>query len=104
MNDQPNPAFDAVHPSHAIMARSCRGGALHSVVLAEQVMDTDAASLAEGILRTAEVSFIKAGLEIRAELIAAASDPGPSPGVPTPQDLDEAMVALRAHTLPARQG
>ena len=101
MNDLPNPAFDAAHPSGAIMARSCRGGALHSIALTEAVMRTDAASLAEGILRTASVSFFQAILEIRSELLDGAG--GVSSDVPTRQDLDDAMVALRANTLPNRQ-
>ncbi|GAT07708.1 DUF2694 family protein [Mycolicibacterium novocastrense] len=103
MNDQPNPEFDAVHPSGMILFRSCRGGFMHSVALSEDVMNTDSASLAEAILRTAQVSFVKAALEVRAELIAGNPDEGPSAAVPTPQDLDEALVALNAHTLPMNQ-
>lgn len=101
MNENPNPEFDAVHPSGAILFRSCRGGLLHSVALAEQVMDTDAGSLAEGILRTATVSFMKAIMEVRAELIVG-TDSGPSSDVPTPTDLDDAAIALSAHALPTR--
>lgn len=103
MNDQPNPAFDAVHPSGTILFRSCRGGFMHSVALSEQVMDTDAGSLAEAILRTAHVSFLKAAMEVRAEVVAGSPDMGPSSAVPTPQDLDEAVLALNAHTLPTRE-
>lgn len=102
MNDQPNPEFDAVHPSQTILARSCRGGALHSIALSEHAMETDANSLAEGILRTASVSHLLAMMEIRAELIAGSSDDGPTSDVPTPQDLDEAVIALKAHQLPGR--
>jgi Protein of unknown function (DUF2694) len=101
-NDEPNPAFDAVHPSGAILFRSCRGGFLHSVTLTEQVMTTDASSLAEAILRTASVSFLKAAMEIRAEVIAGQPDDGPSSAVPTPVDLDKAIATLQAHTLPER--
>jgi hypothetical protein len=43
---EPDPEFDAVHPSGHILFRSCRGGYLHSVTLAEAVMDTDAQTLA----------------------------------------------------------
>ena len=95
-----NPEFDTRHPSGAILARSRRGGMLHSIVLSEDAMETDASSLAEGILRTASVSFLKAAMEIRAEIIADSPDYGPSARVPTPQDLDDAMIALQAHTLP----
>jgi hypothetical protein len=102
MNDQPNPAFDAVHPSGAILFRSCRGGFMHSVALSEQVMDTDASSLAEGILRTASVSFLKSAMEIRSEVVAAQPDMG-AQALPTGQDLDEAIVALNAHTLTFRE-
>ena len=103
MNDEPNPAFDAVHPSGAILFRSCRGGFLHSIALTEQVMATDASSLAEAILRTADVSFLKAAMEIRAEVIAGQPDDGASAAVPTPVDLDEATAALQAHRLRYRQ-
>jgi hypothetical protein len=103
MSDQPNAEFDAVHPSGAILFRSCRGGFMHSVALSEQVMDTDASSLAEAILRTAQVSFLKAVMEVRAEIVAGTPDVGPSSSVPTPQDLDEAVLALNAHALPMRE-
>lgn len=102
MNDQPNPEFDAVHPSKTILARSCRGGALHSIALSEYAMETDANSLAEGILRTASVSHLRAMMEMREELIAGLPDEGPTSDVPTPQDLDEAVIALEAHHLPGR--
>jgi hypothetical protein len=101
-HDEPNPAFDAVHPSGALMVRSCRGGVLHSVALAEHVMETDSNSLAEAIMRTASVSFLRATMEVRAEVIAGLPDEGPTSAVPTPQDLDEALVALEAHSLPPR--
>lgn len=102
--DEPNPAFDAVHPSGALMARSCRGGALHGVAFTEHAMDTDSSSLAEAIMRTASVSFLKASMEVRAEVTAALAGvgEGPTSAVPTPQDLDEALVALQAHSLPPR--
>ncbi len=73
---------------------------LHSIVLSEEAMETDANSLAEGILRTASASFLKASMQIRADIIASNPDYGPTSSVPTPQDLDDAMVALQAHTLP----
>ena len=95
-----NPEFDTRHPSGAILVRSRRGGMLHSIVLSEEAMETDANSLAEGILRTASASFLKASMQIRADIIASNPDYGPTSSVPTPQDLDDAMVALQAHTLP----
>lgn len=102
MNEEPDPAFDAIHPSGAILARSCRGGPLHSIALGEQVMSTDADSLAEGILRTASVSHLLAIMEVRGELIAGLPDDGPTSDVPTPQDLNEAQIALSAHVLRSR--
>ena len=57
---EPDPEFDAVHPSGHILFRSCRGGYLHSVALAEAAMDTDAESLAHAVLLAADVSYLKA--------------------------------------------
>jgi hypothetical protein len=51
-----NPAFDTVHPGGHILVRSCRGGYMHSVALSEEAMQTDAETLARGILLTADVS------------------------------------------------
>ena len=84
MNDEPDPAFDALHPSGAILFRSCRGGFMHSVILTEQVMEADASSLVEGILRASSVSFLKAAMQVRAEVIAGQPDDGASSAVPTP--------------------
>ncbi len=51
---EPDPEFDATHPpSGHILFRSCRGGYLHSVALAEPAMDADAQTLARAILLTA---------------------------------------------------
>ena len=48
----PDPEFDAAHPSGHLLFRSCRGGYLHSVVLSEAVTDArqpaDAQALAQG--------------------------------------------------------
>lgn len=66
-----NPAFDTVHPSGHILVRSCRGGYMHSVALSEEAMETDAETLAQGIVLTADVSCLKALLEIRDEIVAA---------------------------------
>ncbi len=90
-----NPAFDTVHPSGHILVRSCRGGYLHSVALSEAAMETDAETLAEGILLTADVSCLKALLEVRDEIIAAGHTP--SAEVPSAAELDAAIEKLLAH-------
>ncbi|EFG77135.1 hypothetical protein HMPREF0591_2948 [Mycobacterium parascrofulaceum ATCC BAA-614] len=95
-----NPAFDTVHPSGHILVRSCRGGYMHSVALSEEAMETDAETLARGILLTADVSCLKALLEIRDEIVAAGHTP--SAEVPTPRDLDAAIEKLLAHKLRRR--
>ena len=94
---EPNPEFDAVHPSGHILLRSCRGGYLHSVALTEAAMSTDARSLAEAIKLTAEVSYLKALMEVRGEILSAGHTP--SAEVPTRSDLDAAEDALREHRL-----
>lgn len=96
-----DPAFDTVHPSGHILVRSCRGGCMHSVALSEAALDTDAASLAQGILLAAEVSYLKAALEVRAEIVAAGHTP--SAAVPTPPDLDAATEQLSVHQLRRRE-
>jgi hypothetical protein len=96
-----NPAFDTVHPSGHILVRSCRGGYMHSVVLSAEAMDTDAETLAKGILLTADVSCLKALLEVRGEIVAAGHTP--STEVPTPHDLDAAIERLLAHQLRRRK-
>ena len=70
-----NPAFDTVHPSGHILVRSCRGGYMHSVALSAEAMDTDVANLAQAIVLTADVSCLKALLEVRDEIIAAGHTP-----------------------------
>lgn len=94
---EPNPEFDAVHPSAQILFRSTRGGYMHSVVLGDAAMRTDAATLAEGILLTAEVSYLRALMEVRAEIVAAGHTP--SGDLPTQDDLRVALGALAAHDL-----
>lgn len=96
----PNPAFDTVHPSGHILVRSCRGGYMHSVALTAEAMDTDAQTLARGILLTADVSYLKALLEVRGEIVAAGHTP--SAEVPTHRDLDSAIEKLLAHQLHRR--
>ena len=95
-----NPAFDTVHPSGHILARSCRGGYMHSVALSEAAMDTDAETLAQGIRLTADVSFLKALMEVRGEILAAGHTP--SAEFPTTRDLDVAIEKLLAHQLRRR--
>ncbi len=95
-----DPAFDTVHPSGHILVRSCRGGYMHSVALSEEAMETDAEALAQGILLTADVSCLKALLEIREEIVAAGHTP--SAEVPLPRDLDTAIEKLLAHKLRRR--
>jgi uncharacterized protein DUF2694 len=95
-----DPAFDTVHPSGHILVRSCRGGYMHSVALSEGAMETDAETLAQGIMLTADVSCLKALLEIRDEIVAAGHTP--SAEVPKPRDLDAAIEKLLAHKLRRR--
>ncbi len=94
---EPDPEFDAVHPSGHILFRSCRGGYLHSVVLAEPAMDADAQTLAQGILLTADVSYLKALMQVRAEILAAGHTP--SDDVAGGRDLELAAEVLRQHRL-----
>lgn len=91
------PAFDTVHPSGHILVRSCRGGYLHSLALSAAAMDTDAETLAKAILLAADVSYLKASLQVRGEIVAAGHSP--SAGVPTAGDLDAAIEKLVAHRL-----
>lgn len=97
---EPNPAFDTVHPSGHILFRSCRGGYLHSVALTEAAMDTDAETLAAAIVLAADVSFLRAALEIRGEIVMAGHTP--SAALPTARDLDVATEELLAHKLNRR--
>jgi hypothetical protein len=99
---EPNLAFDTVHPSGNILFRSCRGGYLHSVALTEAAMDTDAHTLAEAIVLVADVSFLKAALEVRGEIVAAGHTP--SAAMPTGNDLELAAEKLLAHQLRHRDG
>lgn len=99
---EPEPEFDAVHPSGHVMFRSCRGGYLHSVALTEAALDTDASTLAEAIMRTADVSFLKAALQVRGEIVAQGHTP--SAAVPTAHDLVIAAEKLLEHQLPRRDG
>ena len=94
---EPDPEFDAAHPSGHILFRSCRGGYLHSVALAEPAMDADAQTLARAILLTADVAYLKALMQVRAEIIAAGHTP--SDDVAGRRDLELATEALAQHRL-----
>jgi hypothetical protein len=97
---EPDPEFDAVHPSGHLMFRSCRGGYLHGVVLSEAAMDADAGALADAVLLAAEVSHLKSVMQIRREIIDAGFTP--TAALPTPADLDDAEAALRGHRFGGR--
>lgn len=94
---EPNPEFDALHPSGHLLFRSCRGGYLHSVVLTEEAMAADAQKLAAAITLTADVSHLRALMEVRSEILAAGHTP--SDEVPAQTDLDRALTALAEHDL-----
>jgi hypothetical protein len=89
--------FDATHPSGAILFRSTRGGLMQGIQLGEQTMTAfrDADELAEAIRLTADVSHLKAMMEVREELITAGTPP--SAAAPTRDDLAVAEIALRNH-------
>ena len=95
-----DPEFDAVHPSGHVLFRSSRGGYLHSVVLSEAVRDTDGQALAEAVLRAADVSHLKAVMQIRHEILDAGFSP--SAELPTPGDLNRAEAVLAGHRLADR--
>lgn len=92
-----DPAFDTVHPSGQVLFRSARGGYLHSVVLDEAVMRTDADTLAKAVLLTAEVSHLKAVMQIRREITAAGFTP--SAELACPADVERAQARLGDHRL-----
>lgn len=94
---EPDPDFDAAHPSGHVLFRSCRGGYLHSVALAEAAMDADALTLAKAVLLTAEVSHLKAVMAVRGEIITAGFTP--SDEIPGPHELAVAEAELSAHRL-----
>jgi Protein of unknown function (DUF2694) len=62
---------------------------------AHDILNTDVEGSAQGILLTADVSYLKAVLEIRGEIVAAGYTP--SAEVPTAHDLDMAIAKLVAH-------
>lgn len=94
---EPDPDLDALHPGGNLMFRSARGGYLHSVVLSEPALDGDAAALADAVLLAADVSHLRAVMQIRREIIDAGFSP--SPEMATPADLSRAEAALQNHQL-----
>jgi len=95
-----DPEFDAAHPSGHIVFRSTRGGYLHSVGLAEPAMDCDAQTLAHAVVLTAEVSYLRALMRVREEMVDGGYTP--SGDVPVREDLDAAMNVLLQHRLRPR--
>ena len=73
---------------------------MHSVALTEDAMAADAQTLAQGILATSEVSYLKALMEVRAEIVAAGYTP--SAEIPTAETLEAAVRRLHAHELRSR--
>lgn len=92
-----DPEFDVAHPSGRLMFRSCRGGYLHSVVLSDAVLDADADALAEAVLLAADVSHLRAVMQIRRQITDAGFTP--SEELATPADLRRAEAVLRDHRL-----
>jgi hypothetical protein len=60
-------------------------------------MDTDAETLAQAVILTARVSYLKALVRVREEILAAGHTP--SDEVPTHRDLELATECLRQHSL-----
>lgn len=89
--------FDAIHPSGAILFRSGHGGVMQGLQLREDAMSIfpDAATFAEAILLTANVSHTKAAIAVRDSLVALHKQP--SAAMPTRDDLEDAENALRNH-------
>ena len=72
---EPDPRFDALHPSGQILFRSCRGGYLRSVVLGESTVDFGADDLVSAGLLTARVSPLRAVMDIRRQIIDSGFTP-----------------------------
>jgi hypothetical protein len=89
--------FDAVHPSGTILFRSHCGGLMEGIQLTAEAMTAfgTADALAEAILITARVSYLKAAMQVRDEILAAGQRP--SVQLPTRDDLAAAENALRNH-------
>ncbi len=93
----PDPEFDAVHPSGHVVFRSSRGGYLHSVGLAEPAMDSDAETLARAVMLAAKVSYLRALVRVREDMVEDGHTP--SADVPARDDLEAAVEALLRHRL-----
>jgi hypothetical protein len=89
--------FDAIHPTGTILFRSHRGGLMEGIQLTAEAMTTfgTADALAEAILLTARVSYLKATMQVREEILAAGQRP--SAQLPTRDDLAVAEIALLNH-------
>ncbi len=96
---EPDPRFDALHPSGQILFRSCRGGYLHSVVLGESTVDFGADDLVSAVLLTARVSHLRAVMDIRRQIIDSGFTP--SAELAAPRDLEAAEAELVNHRLVA---
>ncbi len=92
-----DPAFDAVHPSGQVMFRSARGGYLHSVVLTEAATRTEPQTLARAVLLAAEVSHLKAVMQVRRDIVEAGFTP--SADMAGPAEMDRAQAELLGHRL-----
>lgn len=86
----------AVHPSGTILWQSGRGGLMKSMQLTDAALTqfADAEELAEAIQLTADVSFLRAAMQTRAELLSGHTPPS---RMPTRQDLAEAEKNLLNH-------
>lgn len=95
--NQPDPAFDTVHPSGGVLFRSARGGYLHSVTLNEAAMRSDPETLARAVLLTAQVSHLKAVMQVRQDIIDAGFTP--SVQIAGPAEMERAQAELLDHRL-----
>lgn len=92
---EPDPRFDALHPSGQILFRSCRGGYLHSVVLGESALSFAADDLVDAVLLTAQVSHLRAVMDVRQQIIDSGFTP--SAELAGPEDLEAAEAELVNH-------
>lgn len=92
---EPDPRFDALHPSGQILFRSCRGGYLHSVVLGESALSFAADDLVHAVLLTAHVSHLRAVMDVRQQIIDSGFTP--SAELAGPEDLEAAERELVNH-------
>lgn len=92
---EPDPRFDALHPSGQILFRSCHGGYLHSVVLGESALSFAADDLVDAVLLTARVSHLRAVMDVRQQIIDSGFTP--SAELAAPEDLEAAETELVNH-------